>query len=75
MYIYTFGLGLFLGIVITVCIVLWRKNFVGIIQITFNEEEEKVLYSLELYDDPESLMTEKEARFRVHISEEEDDRG
>jgi hypothetical protein len=74
-YIGIFCFGTLFGVILTLGAILILKRYVGIIEIVFNEEEEKVLYSLELFDDPESLMTQKEVRFKINTSEEGANRG
>lgn len=69
-YIGIFCAGTLFGIVLSLLVMKIRKKYTGIIQVTLNEEEEKILYSLELFDDPTDLMLEKEVRFKVVTSAE-----
>lgn len=65
-----FIFGILLGTIVTLLVVQVLKKYDGIIKIILDEEQEKTIYSLELFDDPESLMTEKKVLFRVDTSVE-----
>lgn len=49
-------------------------SYHGIVVAKLNEAEEKVTYSLVLFEDPSTIIFEKELRFRVTTSEEEANR-
>lgn len=69
-YIGIFCIGTLFGIVLSLLVIQILRKYSGVIRIIFHEREEKVVYSLELFGDPESLMDQKEVRFKVDTSAE-----
>jgi hypothetical protein len=73
-YIGIFCFGTLFGIILSLLAIQILRKYSGIIRIILNETEEKIVYSLELFDDPGNLMLKKEVRFKVDTSEEDTNR-
>lgn len=70
-YILIFCVGIVIGIVIKVLLER-KKDFIGTIVVI--KSDDKILYSLEMDDSPETLQFRTKAYFKVRIPDEESNR-
>lgn len=69
LYVAIFILGFVVGYSILEILRIRRFKYIGTIYVT--EDDEKTMYSLELLEHPESMLTMKEVVFKVNASEED----
>lgn len=64
-YILIFFFGVILGTFVGVYILPRLKRYSGVLEVTVDEAEDKLLYSIVLFGDPEDLQYENEVLFKV----------
>jgi hypothetical protein len=74
-YVVLFWAGALLGFFLSWWMMSKLKSYSGVIIAIPDEVEDKIVYSLILFNNPENLIYQKEVLFRVDTEVEEDDRG